>query len=310
VAFRVGGEPVVFTDRCPHRFAPLSLGNLEGERLRCVYHGWCYDTTGRCVEIPALGPDAAVPKNARLAAPARVAERFGMVFVAPEEPLVELPLIPEADADGFESLELSPTEARAGAGLMADNFLDFAHFPFVHAGTFGSDESALLEPYEVEREGWGFQVIYEHRFANREDPGVTAGIRPLIQTRRMTYRYLAPFFLSLRLEFLEAPGVNVIGFFIQPQSEDRCRLYTSLWRSDLGAGRAERERAIEFEQQVLAEDLAVQSRYDDLSLPLDLRSEVHTRADRNTMELRRVLSELVAASSAHRAETESFGTEV
>lgn len=219
-----------------------------------------------------------------------------MVFLAPETPFVELPSIPEAEEEGFEMLELPPTEARASAGLMADNFLDFAHFPFVHAGTFGTDESRTLAAYDVERHGWGFRVVYEHPFANREDPGVAAGIRPLVQTRRMTYRYQAPFFLSLRLEFLEAQGRNVIGFFIQPLGEERCRLYTTLWRDDLGGDPAARAGAISFEQEVLNEDLVVQSRYDCLSLPLDLRAEVHTRADRNTMELRRVLSDLVTAA--------------
>jgi phenylpropionate dioxygenase-like ring-hydroxylating dioxygenase large terminal subunit len=301
VVFRTaaeGGEPVAFVDRCPHRLAPLSLGRREDAVLRCAYHGWCFDRSGRCVEIPALGPGATVPARARLQAPAAVAERLGMVFLAPEAPLVDLPSIPEADEDGFELLELPPTEARAGAALMADNFLDFAHFPFVHAGTFGSEESRTLAPYDVKRAGWTFQVVYEHAFANREDPGVAAGIRPLVQTRRMTYRYQAPFFLALRLEFLQANGISVIGFFIQPQSAERCRLYTTLWRNDLGGGVATRENAIAFEQQVLEEDLAVQSRYDTLSLPLDLRTEVHTRADRNTVELRRVLSEFVAESAS------------
>jgi len=289
-----GNDLVAFVDRCPHRMAPLSLGSREDGVLRCAYHGWCFDHSGRCVEIPALGPGASLPPAARLTTPAGVAERLGMVFIAPSTPVVDLPAISEADEEGFEPLELPPTEARASAGLMADNFLDFAHFPFVHAGTFGTEESRTLSPYDVQRDGWRFQVVYEHPFANREDPGVASGIRPLVQTRRMTYRYQAPLFLALRLEFLEARGVNVIGFFIQPQTEDRCRLYTTLWRNDLGGDLAAAENAIAFEQEVLNEDLAVQSRYDTLSLPLDLRAEVHTRADRNTMELRRVLSEFVA----------------
>ena len=113
----------------------------------------------------------------------------------------------------------------------------------------------------------------------------------------MTYRYQAPLFLALRLEFLEAAGVSVIGFFIQPETEERCRLYTTMWRNDLGEGEAVRQSAIAFEQQVLDEDLRVQSRYDDLSLPLDLRTEVHTRADRNTIELRRVLSDFVETAA-------------
>ncbi|MDA8266684.1 MAG: aromatic ring-hydroxylating dioxygenase subunit alpha [Actinomycetota bacterium] len=298
VAFRSHGELVAFADRCPHRLAPLSLGSLDGGQLRCAYHGWCFDRSGRCVEIPSLGPGAYLPPAARLQAPAGVHERFGMVFIAPQEPLVGLPSIPEAEQTGFEMLELAPTEARASAGLMADNFLDFAHFPFVHAGTFGTDESKVLAPYEVERDGFSFKVVYEHPFANREDPGVAAGIRPLVQTRRMTYLYQAPFFLSLRLEFLEARGTSVIGFFIQPEDDERCRLYTTLWRDDLGEDPAARADAIAFEQRVLNEDLVVQSRYDELSLPLDLRTEVHTRADRNTMELRRVLAELVLAANS------------
>jgi len=302
IVFRTAdaGGLAAFSDRCPHRLAPLSLGRREDDVLRCAYHGWCFDASGRCVEIPALGPGATLPPNARLSAPAGVTERFGMVFLAPEAPVVDAPSIPEAHEDGFELLELPPTEARAGAALMADNFLDFAHFPFVHAGTFGTEESRVLAPYDVKRDGWAFQVVYEHPFANREDPGVAAGLRPLVQTRRMTYRYQAPFFLALRLEFLEAQGVSVIGFFIQPQSEERCRLYTTLWRNDLGGDIAARENAIAFEQEVLNEDLAVQSRYDRLSLPLDLRTEVHTRADRNTIELRRVLSDFVADWTSRR----------
>jgi phenylpropionate dioxygenase-like ring-hydroxylating dioxygenase large terminal subunit len=302
VVFRAAdGAPelLAFVDRCPHRLAPLSLGHREGDVLRCAYHGWCFDRSGRCVEIPALGTAAALPPAARLTAPAHVEERLGMVFIAPEAPLVELPSIPEAGCEGFELLELPPTRARAGAGLMADNFLDFAHFPFVHAKTFGTEESRTLDPYTVTRDGWRFEVVYEHPFANREDPGVAAGIRPLVQTRRMTYRYLAPFFLALRLEFLEAQGVSIIGFFIQPESEDRCRLYTTLWRNDLGGDLADRESAIAFEQQVLDEDLLIQSRYGELTLPLDLRTEVHTRADRNTIELRRILSDFVSASQSN-----------
>jgi phenylpropionate dioxygenase-like ring-hydroxylating dioxygenase large terminal subunit len=303
---RDDGEVVAFVDRCPHRLAPLSLGHREADVLRCAYHGWCFDGSGRCVEIPALGAGATLPPTARLKAPAGVAERLGMVFLAPEDPIVDLPAIPEAGEIAFETLELPPTSARAGAALMADNFLDFAHFPFVHAGTFGTEESRTLATYDVQRHGWTFQVVYEHPFANREDPGVAAGLRPLVQTRRMTYRYQAPLFLALRLEFLEANGISVIGFFIQPENEDRCRLYTTLWRNDLGDDVAARASAIAFEQQVLDEDLAVQSRYDDLSLPLDLRAEVHTRADRNTVELRRILSDFVAEWAARDADEVSL----
>ena len=46
------GTIVALEDRCPHRFAPLSLGRLEGDHLRCMYHGLKFAPDGSCVEIP------------------------------------------------------------------------------------------------------------------------------------------------------------------------------------------------------------------------------------------------------------------
>ena len=46
------GQPVAFIDACPHRHAPLSKGKIEGNCIRCPYHGSVYDETGRCVSVP------------------------------------------------------------------------------------------------------------------------------------------------------------------------------------------------------------------------------------------------------------------
>lgn len=54
--------------------------------------------------------------------------------------------------------------------------------------------------------------------------------------------------------------------------------------------------AVAFEEAVLAEDLAVQEAYDERSLPLEPTAEVHTRADRSTIEPRRLLADLIAAA--------------
>ena len=223
-------------------------------------------------------------------------ERHGLVFMAPETPLIDLPEIPEAEDPSFMVGHLEPISARASVGLLADNFLDMAHFPFVHRGTFGADESAAIDPYRLQRTGWSFQAAYEHAFANREDPAVAEGRRPLVQRRRLTYRYHAPFHLVLRIDFLDAGGTNVIGLFLQPESADRCRIYSTLWRDDLGGDRVKLAEAVAFEQAVLVEDLVVQEAYDELVLPLDPTVELHTRADRTTVELRRILADLVAAA--------------
>jgi vanillate O-demethylase monooxygenase subunit len=297
VVFRSKGEVVCFTDRCPHRRTPLSLGSCDGEILQCAYHGWRFSGDGRCVEIPALGPGATVPGQARLTPVAAVSERHGMVFVAPEAPIAPLGHIEESEDPAFEAGELPPMRARASAGLLADNFLDMAHFPFVHRGTFGADEAAEVPRYEVERDGWSFVASREHPFANREDPGVAAGLRPLVQSRRLTYRLDAPFHLQLRIDFVEAGGTNVIGFFLQPETDESCRIYTTLWRNDLGGDKEAMAAAVKFEIEVLEEDLRIQEAFDDLALPLDQTMEIHTRSDRSTLELRRLLVDLVDASS-------------
>jgi 5,5'-dehydrodivanillate O-demethylase len=46
------GTPHLVAYRCPHRGTPLSLGWVEGDDLRCRYHGWKFDCTGQCVAQP------------------------------------------------------------------------------------------------------------------------------------------------------------------------------------------------------------------------------------------------------------------
>ena len=292
------GTIAVFEDRCPHRRAPLSLGSCNGGQLQCGYHGWTFDQTGRCTQIPALGPEATLPPKAQLTGPHSVAESHGMVFIAPEEPLTALPKVEEAEDPSFMIGDLPELRVRGCAALYVDNFLDMAHFPFVHRGTFGAQEAAEVLPYDVEREGFSTRVVFEHEFANREDPGVAEGIRPLIQRRRLTYRWDAPFHLALRIDFLDAGGTNTIGFYLCPEDAETVRIYSSLYRDDLDGDVGRMNEAVDFEIAVIDEDLRIQTAYDQLEIPLDITTEVHTRADRTTLEFRRVLIDLVRAAGS------------
>jgi phenylpropionate dioxygenase-like ring-hydroxylating dioxygenase large terminal subunit len=93
LAARFAGEPIVLVrtkagavfaleDRCAHRQVPLSVGLVEGEAIRCGYHGWSYDRTGRCTDVPYLGKGH-LPNGVR-AYPCREVE--GLVFVFPGDP--------------------------------------------------------------------------------------------------------------------------------------------------------------------------------------------------------------------------------
>jgi len=291
-----GGETnlAAFVDRCPHRLAPLSAGRVDGPALRCGYHGWCFDAAGTCTEIPALGTEK-VPPRARAVVPAALREQHGLVFLAPEPPVTELLDVPEAADAAFAHGTLEPARARVGAGLMIDNFLDMAHFPFVHAATIGTTEALEVPELEITRDGLGMTVHSRHWFPNHEDPAVATGERELLQERILTYEYRAPFLASLRIDYVQAGGTNVVTLFVQPEDDESSRLYATIHRDDL-AGDGDRMPAmVAYEARILDEDLALQEQYRDRRFPLDLTEEVHIRADRATIELRRILADLVPA---------------
>jgi len=290
-----------FVDRCPHRLAPLSAGFADGEGLHCRYHGWCFDADGTCVDIPSSGGGARRPARSSATPPAALAEHHGLVWLAPEPPLADLLTVPECDDAAFAHRPLEPIRARVGAGLMLDNFLDIAHFPFVHPSTIGTAESAVVETLEADRVKFDLTVHGVHPIPHHEDPGVVAGVRPLLQERALTYRVRAPFQASLRIDYLDAGGTNVVDLFVQPEDDEHSVLYSCVHRNDMGTGQDEDrlrlEAAIDYERTILAEDLAIQEQFLDRSLPLDPLEEIHVRADRMTVELRRMLRELVSAAA-------------
>lgn len=298
VLARLAGAVVAFRDVCPHRRMPLSAGWIEDEHLRCHYHGWSFDDTGACAAIPALGVGAPLPRSARLEAPAGITEHLGLIWLAPEAPVVALPDVPEATDPAFVRGDLPVMTAACSAGMLMDNFLDFAHFPFVHAATFGAEESAEVPPYHPDSDGLRITLRLEHRFANREDPKVATGERPLLQRRAMTYDYTPPFAARLRLDFLDAGGTNTIVLFVQPETAERCRLYSALFRDDLDGDDERMAEAVAYEVAILEEDLAVQEAITERRMPLALDAEVHTRADRITVELRRSLVRFLALATS------------
>jgi phenylpropionate dioxygenase-like ring-hydroxylating dioxygenase large terminal subunit len=226
--------------------------------------------------------------------PAAVAERFGVVFVAPEPPRAPLLDVPEADDPQYARGRLVPERSASPAGVLAENFLDVAHFPFVHAGTFGAAEETYVEPFDVTRSDDGLLSVQEQWFDNPGDPGVAAGVRPVRQRRRATYAYRWPFQLSLRLEELDAGAVKTIVFLLQPEDAGATRIYTIMLLHGIGGVAVPPPDVVAaevaFEVAVLDEDLRLQQAMTVGGLPLRLRDELHVRSDRSGVALRRVLA--------------------
>ena len=127
------GTPRVMTNECPHRLTRLSTGWIEGETIRCRYHGWRYDESGRCVEQPAEPKPfcARVPKLASYP----THEAHGLVFAYLGEgdapPFRALPGLEDGAREGWTvcpSVEMIPCNYFQSA----ENIMDDVHVNFSH----------------------------------------------------------------------------------------------------------------------------------------------------------------------------------
>ncbi|MGE0742639.1 MAG: Rieske 2Fe-2S domain-containing protein [Hyphomonadaceae bacterium] len=146
VFFRTSaGAITALADRCPHRFAPLSWGDVRDGVITCRYHGLGFDGGGACVANPH-GP---ISKNARVRA-YPVQERHRAVWIWMGEPeAADVTLIPDlsflADAPdaAFSSGYL---ELKANYELLVDNILDLSHTDFLHPDTLGGGMITRTKP--------------------------------------------------------------------------------------------------------------------------------------------------------------------
>jgi len=141
IAFRdSSGRVGVMDHRCPHRCASLFLGRNEENGIRCVYHGWKYDTAGNCVDMPNAAPHQDFKHKVKAKA-YKVAERNGLVWVymgarkeAPPLPAIEAALMPADDLQ----INFVQRECNWLQGLEGD--IDTSHFGFLHTGSVQPDD--------------------------------------------------------------------------------------------------------------------------------------------------------------------------
>jgi phenylpropionate dioxygenase-like ring-hydroxylating dioxygenase large terminal subunit len=231
-----------------------------------------------------------------------VRERFGVVWLAPAEPM-DAPLdVPEAADRHYVPGWLPPLRSPGPAGPVADNFLDVAHFAHVHGATFGAEDRPEVPVYDVVPEHGGFRSSQEQWCENATDPAVARGGRPLRQRRRATYVYRAPFQFRVSLEYLDTGATTTILFLLQPEDADSTRIYTCLFLS-AGHGQplplpAVVADEVAFHRLVLEEDLGLMGVLASAGLPLDVREELHVPADRLGVALRRALCDFATAQRA------------
>ncbi|MCC2096223.1 MAG: aromatic ring-hydroxylating dioxygenase subunit alpha [Hyphomicrobiales bacterium] len=148
VIFRTrDGSVTALEDRCPHRWAPLSLGTvLDNGNIQCTYHGLEYDRSGMCVNNPHRG--GSIPPTAKIASYPAV-EKYHCVWVWMGDKQADESKIPDfsvIDKPGpFEDTAFDMITIDANYKLIVDNLLDLSHVAYLHAGTLGNAGSTTAE---------------------------------------------------------------------------------------------------------------------------------------------------------------------
>jgi phenylpropionate dioxygenase-like ring-hydroxylating dioxygenase large terminal subunit len=298
VLVRLEGAVRCFKDLCVHRGTALSLGHVEDGGLRCAYHGWMYNADGRCIQIPArFGSN--IPSRAKLTT-YRCQERDGLIWVCLDpDPYYPLPEFTEWDKPGFKVATIPAYDWNCSATRRVENYVDFAHFPWIHDGILASRDHPEVPDHPVWREG------AELRFegVRQEPPGTSKpGIGGETAVGSKTeYRLFMP--LTIWLHQIYDDGREFIAFMAAcPVSRKRARSFTFNARNyDLDG---DDQPHIEFQELIVGQDRPVSESQRPEELPMDLSAELHIRGvDKVSIEYRKWLVELKELEPSARAGT-------
>jgi phenylpropionate dioxygenase-like ring-hydroxylating dioxygenase large terminal subunit len=272
-------------DLCIHRGAKLSLGQVREGCVVCPYHHWSYDASGKCVFIPSH-PDQPPPLKAR-AHVFHAREKHGIVWVALDAPVHEVPSFPEGDDPAFRKVLAGPYRFRAKGPRILENFLDVAHLPFVHAGLLGDPTRARIEDYEVETTAGG--VAARGIKIWQPDPDGTGNAAQVLYD----YAVERPLTASFRKRqegkcFAMLDTVTPVGDGESGDEESLAWVVLALNYAD----DASDDELRAFQDKVSVQDKAIVESQRPELLPLDLQAELHLRSDRMAIAYRRWLREL------------------
>ncbi len=286
------------SDLCVHRGGSLSGGRVVDDCVECPYHGWRYNSEGRCVSIPANRAGSAIPRKARVDTyPAE--ERYGFVWVflgdaaeserPPMPRLADLEETPEARLEGYRSVTGTFTW-RANYDRVLENAVDIAHTPFVHAGSFGNPEKPEIADYDLER-----TVVDGHLVAVTAtvglDPPAPRGIWAKVyrsEGERPPVRTTTGFYPPNVSMLIVRPPLGEIRIYTAnvPIDEHRTISKFCMLRNFFTGGWADRD-SVKRTLKIFGQDRAtVESQRPEL-LPFDLSAELHVRSDAVQLAYRR-----------------------
>ena len=127
------GDVGTFVEACPHRGASLFFGRNEEGGLRCVYHGWKYDVTGACVDMPSEPAESNFKSKVRVKSyPTRDVNHMVWIYMGPCEvpppfPAFEINTLPAANVNQPNIMMEEANWVQNLEGDLDSNHLDYLH---------------------------------------------------------------------------------------------------------------------------------------------------------------------------------------
>jgi phenylpropionate dioxygenase-like ring-hydroxylating dioxygenase large terminal subunit len=318
----LGEEVILFRDDelvavatggvCPHRFAPLHLGQIVEGTIECPYHGLRFDSTGRCVFNPDGGH---LPRGAKLRV-YPVLERWGCVWIWPGDPdRADESLLPNfsflSDPGRYQPVT-GMLNVRANYQLCLDNVLDAAHVRMVHSASLYCDKLSDAKTVLVRDDQGG---IWANRLVEATSPPPVFDM--MWRSARGDYQglmdhwveagWFAPSLVANRIGVAlhgqaRAEGIETrASHFFTPETETSTHYFWSICRDfdlsdpDLDAAiRVATEKAFVEEDEVMLR--AVQECMGDRSF-WEMQPAL-VPADVGSIEARRALDRLIAAEAS------------
>ncbi|ABQ33501.1 MULTISPECIES: Rieske 2Fe-2S domain-containing protein [Bradyrhizobium] len=286
------GEPAALEDRCCHRTARLSKGWCNNGHVVCGYHGWEYDRDGKLVMVPQFPFEQPIPEARARAFRAR--QRYGYVWVALDEPLSDIPDIPEDGKPGYRRIHQFYDTWNTAALRLMENSFDNAHFAFVHKSTFGDISQPKPEKYEIVETEEGFDAETIITVRNPPNAARITGTTEPVTKRHQRNKWFMPFCRRLDMEY--PSGIRHIIFnCATPIADGRIQVVQLLFRNDTEADCSTQE-LIDWDAAIIAEDREMLESTDpDAIVDMSRKIEMHMPSDRPGMIMRKRLLDLLRA---------------
>jgi phenylpropionate dioxygenase-like ring-hydroxylating dioxygenase large terminal subunit len=227
-----------------------------------------------------------IAADGNIGAAVPVKERYGYAWATLGTPPRDVLPIPETEEPDRKWVKCGAVQVRASGLRIVENFLDMAHFPYVHTEILGSERDTEVRQYSAEirrdvDEVWATDCKFFQ-------PQASMAAKDGIMTEYM-YRVGSPFVVMLyKTCVLYANRWDVICLFVQPMEEDLCRAHPVMFLLDEDTPHA---TLVQFQQLIFLQDRIILENQRPRLLPLEPRAEIPTRADISSVAYRRWLKE-------------------